>query len=157
MPTALERKGDFTQSLDVNGKLIPVTNPSTGRPYPGNIVPATDLNPNGLALLKSLALQNFTNRAISGGNYNYQIQEVLTIPSEADHRLCAIGQRSFLRERQNVALAAARICGGGRRNAGRLFRAVLLLYGMSGAGHRSDAHLLSDGRDGSNIGRAAQS
>src|SRR5690242_1657791 len=45
MPTALERRGDFTQSLDVNGKPISITDPSTNRPYPGNIIPASDLNP----------------------------------------------------------------------------------------------------------------
>ena len=25
MPTALERQGDFSQTLDVNGKVIPIT------------------------------------------------------------------------------------------------------------------------------------
>ena len=81
MPTALERQAIYPSLRE--RKIIPVTNPSTGRPYPGNIVPATDLNPNGLALLKSLALPNFTNRAISGGNYNYQIQEVFHNPKRS--------------------------------------------------------------------------
>jgi hypothetical protein len=116
MPTALERKGDFTQSLDVNGKLIPVTNPSTGRPYPGNIVPATDLNPNGLALLNSLALPNFTNRAISGGNYNYQIQEVLHNPKRSqlfkidyvpsDRDRFYVRGKTWLSQQQGYAVAA---------------------------------------------------
>src|SRR5262249_3435940 len=58
MPTAAERKGDFTQSVDLNGKLIPVTDPSTGSPFPNNVVPTTRLNPNGLALLNALPLPN---------------------------------------------------------------------------------------------------
>src|SRR5215472_627217 len=32
MPTALERQGDFSQTLDVNGKLIPITDTTTGSP-----------------------------------------------------------------------------------------------------------------------------
>lgn len=83
MPTALERTGNFSQSLDVNGKQIPVYLPGTKQPYPNNVVPAGQLNPNGVALLDTLPLPNFTNRAISGGNYNYQIQEVLHWPKRS--------------------------------------------------------------------------
>jgi hypothetical protein len=85
MPTALERQGNFSQSLDTNGKLIPVNDPlnkvnGVSQPFPGNIIPASRLDPNGLALLKILPLPNFVNPAITGYNYNYQIQEVLDFP-----------------------------------------------------------------------------
>jgi hypothetical protein len=76
MPTQLERKGDFTQSP------VKINSPG-GVPYPNNVVPASQLNPNGLALLNTLPLPNFTNTAISGGNYNYQIQETLRNPKRS--------------------------------------------------------------------------
>lgn len=83
MPTALERTGDFSQTLDTNGKQIPIKNPTTGTQFSGNMIPKSSLNPNGLALLNTLPLPNFTNRAITGGNYNYQIQEVLNDPKRS--------------------------------------------------------------------------
>ena len=83
MPTALERQGDFSQTLDVNNKLIPITDTQSGAPFPGNVIPQNRLNPNGQALLDVLQLPTFFNRAISGGNYNYQIQEVLKDPKRS--------------------------------------------------------------------------
>ena len=75
MPTALERAGNFSQSLTVGGALIPIKQPSTGTPYPGNIIPASQISTYGQDLLSIFPLPNFTNRAISGGNYNYLFQE----------------------------------------------------------------------------------
>ena len=83
MPTALERKGDFSQTLDVNGKVIPITDTLTGAPFPGNVIPANRLNPNGQALMNILPQPNFFNRTISGGNYNFQIQEVQKDPKRS--------------------------------------------------------------------------
>lgn len=76
MPTALERAGNFSQSLTVGGALIPVNvSGNTKNPYPGNIVPPSQINPYGAALLSVFPLPNFTNRAVTGGNYNYVFQE----------------------------------------------------------------------------------
>lgn len=80
MPTALERIGDFSQTVDVNNRLIPVKDPTTGIVLPNNIVPANLLDPNGQALLKFLPLPNFSNRTISGGQYNYINQVELNKP-----------------------------------------------------------------------------
>jgi hypothetical protein len=77
MPTALERKGDFTATS------VQIKDPSTGQNLPGNKVPLSSLNPNGMALLSTLPLPNFINPAITGGNYNYQIQEVLDDPKRS--------------------------------------------------------------------------
>ena len=77
MPTPLERQGDFSQTLDVNGKVIPITDTLSHAVFPGNVIPKNRLNPNGLALMNILPQPNFLNRSITGGNYNYQIQEVL--------------------------------------------------------------------------------
>lgn len=50
-PTALERQGNFSQSLDTNGQLIVVRDPSTNTPFAGNIVPPGRIDPKGQALL----------------------------------------------------------------------------------------------------------
>jgi hypothetical protein len=84
MPSALERKGDFSQTFDLNNALIPIKDTNAGgAPFPGNIIPTSRLNPNGQALLNILPLPNFFNRAISLGNYNYQIQETILTPKRS--------------------------------------------------------------------------
>ncbi len=81
MPTALERAGNFSQSYSTNGQVIPIFDPYNNKaPFAGNIIPTSRLDPNGLILLKILPLPNFVNPAITGYNYNYQIQEVINFP-----------------------------------------------------------------------------
>lgn len=80
MPTALERTGDFSQTRDLNGALIPIRDPLTGGNFPGNVIPKSRINVLGQGYLNLLPLPNFTNTAISGGNYNYQAQESLDVP-----------------------------------------------------------------------------
>jgi hypothetical protein len=75
VPTALERAGNFSQSLTVGGALIPVYAPGTKTPLPGNIVPASQISPYGQNLLSVFPMPNFLNRQVSGGNYNYLFQE----------------------------------------------------------------------------------
>jgi len=83
--TALERQGDFSQSRDVNNALILVRDPFANRtPFPGNVIPTNRIDTNGQALLKFLPLPNFTDRAISGGNYNYLFQDVVEQPKRTD-------------------------------------------------------------------------
>lgn len=74
MPSALERAGDFSQSVDVNGRLIPVTDPTSRQVFPENRVPATRLDANGVAALKFFPLPNFLNTAVSRGQYNFVTQ-----------------------------------------------------------------------------------
>jgi hypothetical protein len=74
VPTELERTGDFSQSFDVNGALIVVRDPATRAPLPENRVPASRLDPNGVALLNAFPTPNFSDRNISRGNYNYLFQ-----------------------------------------------------------------------------------
>jgi len=84
MPSALERKGDFSQTLDLNGAVIPIKDPKNGgTQFPGNMIPTSRLNPNALALINILPLPNYTNRAVSLGNYNYQIQETILTPKRS--------------------------------------------------------------------------
>jgi hypothetical protein len=86
VPTALERQGNFSQSLDLNGNLIVVRDPLTGQPFPGNIIPPGRINPNGQALLNRFPLPNALDRGITRGNYNYNFQESLNVP-KANHLL----------------------------------------------------------------------
>jgi hypothetical protein len=58
MPTAAERNGDFSKTLDTNGKLIVIRDPLTGQPFPGNVIPSTRINPSTRALLDMLPLPN---------------------------------------------------------------------------------------------------
>lgn len=71
MPTELERRGDYSQSVDQNGTRIGVVDPVTRVPFPGNVIPASRLDSNGLAMLKIFPLPNFFDDRISAGRYNY--------------------------------------------------------------------------------------
>jgi hypothetical protein len=57
VPTMLMRQGNFSELLDpnngfINGSRV-IIDPQTGQPFPGNIIPANRLSPNGLALLNT--------------------------------------------------------------------------------------------------------
>jgi hypothetical protein len=72
VPTAIERQGNFSQSYNPGGQLYVVKDPyNNNQPFPNNTIPGTETDANGLALLKRLPLPNFTNTAVSKGNYNY--------------------------------------------------------------------------------------
>src|SRR5207302_914298 len=73
-PSALERVGDFSQSVDVNNKLIPITDPTNRQPFAGNKVPIDRIDKNGQAALNFFPLPNFINPAITKGQYNYVTQ-----------------------------------------------------------------------------------
>ena len=66
MPTALERTGDFSQTL-VQGKPVTIYDPTTGQPFTGNVIPLTRLNPAALALLNY-----FPNPNVDVASRNYQ-------------------------------------------------------------------------------------
>src|ERR1039458_7847129 len=51
MPTAAERLGDFSQSLNQWGKPVQLTDPSNGAPFPGNAIPADRIAPEATKLL----------------------------------------------------------------------------------------------------------
>ena len=74
MPTSLERGGDFSQTLDQNGKLMTVKDPTTGTLFGGNKVPTSRINSNGLALLNVLPQPTTFDRNVTKGAYNYEFQ-----------------------------------------------------------------------------------
>ena len=73
MPTALERQGNFSQSYKNATTLYTVKDPTTGQPFPGNIVPASRIDPNSSKLLSVFPLPNATNTAVTNFAYNFQI------------------------------------------------------------------------------------
>ena len=74
MPTALERAGDFSQSLDQNNTLMIIRDSTNNTPFQGNRIPLTRIDSNGQALLNVFPQPNFTDRSISKGAYNYVTQ-----------------------------------------------------------------------------------
>jgi hypothetical protein len=82
MPTALERAGDFSQTVDTAGKLIFIRDPlqqgatcsvGAGGPgcFPGNIIPPDRIDSTGRAFLNLFPLPNTIDP--SGANYAYQM------------------------------------------------------------------------------------
>lgn len=69
VPTQAERDGDFSNALGPNGQPIPIFNPTTGQPFPNNVIPQSMISPQAEALLKLYPLPN-----ISGNpRYNFQV------------------------------------------------------------------------------------
>ncbi|WP_348270117.1 carboxypeptidase-like regulatory domain-containing protein [Edaphobacter paludis] len=54
VPTALEKTGDFSDFVDGNGKLIPIYDPLTHAPFPGNKIPQSRFSQISQALLPSI-------------------------------------------------------------------------------------------------------
>src|SRR6185437_850082 len=55
VPTALEKTGDFSDFVDGGtGALIPIFDPLTGQPFPGNRIPANRISPQSASLLQYL-------------------------------------------------------------------------------------------------------
>jgi hypothetical protein len=68
MPTAAERGGDFSKTYDTKGVLIPIKNPlAGGAQFAGNIIPASQINSTGYALLNLFPLPNDLIPATIGG------------------------------------------------------------------------------------------
>ena len=80
VPTSLERAGNFSQTLDQNGALIVIRDPSANAPFPGNVIPANRIDRNGQVLLNLLPQPNQLDRSLTRGGYNYEWLETLDIP-----------------------------------------------------------------------------
>src|SRR5437899_1545054 len=66
-PTALERAGDFSQTVQTSGP-VQLFDPSTHQPLPGNVIPTSRINPIAAGLLSYIPLPNTTG---SVNNYGY--------------------------------------------------------------------------------------
>jgi hypothetical protein len=85
LPTDLERRGDFSQTLDQNGRLVPITDPTSGRPFPGNIIPPDRVSGHGQSLLNLLPAPNRLDRTITKGAFNFEFEDSYEIPKRIQH------------------------------------------------------------------------
>ena len=72
MPTAAEREGDFSQTLDALGRIVQIFDPVTKLQFPGGVIPKSRISPEARALLELYPLPNF----LGSARYNYQIPVV---------------------------------------------------------------------------------
>ena len=85
MPTEAEMRGDFSQTLDNQGRLIHIRDPQregacnavTGGPacFPGNVIPANRINQSGYNLLDMLPRATNVDRGFTLGNFNHSTQQ----------------------------------------------------------------------------------
>jgi hypothetical protein len=71
VPDAAQREGDLSHTLNPLGLPVQVFDPTTGSPYPGNVIPRSQISRQASTLLNYYPLPNFTS-----GRYNYQIPVV---------------------------------------------------------------------------------
>jgi hypothetical protein len=81
MPSALERAGDFSQTVTTRGVLIPIKDPITGQPFAGNIVPVSRISPIGSAMLNLFPLPSTTDSS-GQRQFNALYQNVVDYPRE---------------------------------------------------------------------------
>ena len=71
LPTSLERVGDFSESLDNQGRPIPqLYDAQTGQPFPNNVIPADRLYQVGLNILSRYPLPN--TEQVAPNAYNWE-------------------------------------------------------------------------------------
>lgn len=74
VPSGLMRQGNFSELLNPSnyfyGRAVAIKDPTSGNPFPGNIIPQSQLSPNGLGILKAYPAANFANNPL-GGNGNF--------------------------------------------------------------------------------------
>jgi hypothetical protein len=75
LPTELERRGDFSQTRQTNGAILPIIDPVTGRQFPGNVIPEDRINALGQKLLGLLPNPNGYVNPVAGqqftANFNF--------------------------------------------------------------------------------------
>ena len=123
VPTDLERKGDFSQSLASNGQLIRIFNPFTTRANPsgsgfirdqfaGNVIPAALMDPVALNVLKYYPLPNTPGQTVTKkDNYYKSATDPLNTDNfdiRIDHNLTA-NQRFFARYSHRLVVDASAI------------------------------------------------
>lgn len=75
VPSDLMRLGNFSELLSPTnyfyGKAVVIKDPTTGVPFPNNIIPTAQISPSGLGILKAYPRANFPNNPLNGNNNFY--------------------------------------------------------------------------------------
>jgi carboxypeptidase family protein/TonB-dependent receptor-like protein len=82
VPTQLERQGDFSRTLELNGLPVVIRDPLITGPFPNAIIPSSRINLNGQKILEVFPLPNQLDRNVTRGNYNYNFQESIFQPKQ---------------------------------------------------------------------------
>jgi hypothetical protein len=93
VPTALQRAGDFSQTFNAAGKVIPIYDPATSprTQFPGNVIPPTRLDAVGVKILSFYPQANRAADNATGAN-NFRANYVSGTPADfymgkIDHNL----------------------------------------------------------------------
>jgi Carboxypeptidase regulatory-like domain len=68
MPSLAEQDGDFSNALSPLGQPVQISDPTTGLPFAGNVIPQDRISPQARALLSFYPQPNFSGNS----KYNYQ-------------------------------------------------------------------------------------
>jgi hypothetical protein len=90
VPTALERGGDFSQTMDVNARRITIYDSQANQtPFPGNIVPASRVNAIGAKTLNLFPMPNYVDPAPSR-LYQWNYRSAVSYPHPRDSEVVRI-------------------------------------------------------------------
>ncbi|MGH9671821.1 MAG: carboxypeptidase regulatory-like domain-containing protein, partial [Bryobacteraceae bacterium] len=84
MPTELERRGDFSQTVNQAGARINIIDPTTAQPFAGNIVPTNRINAFGQQILNFFPVPNTTD---SLRRFNFQKTGIQYRQPRTEHTL----------------------------------------------------------------------
>ncbi len=78
MPSALERQGDFRQTVTTTGALVPIIDPTTGRQFDDNRIPTARISPAGQAMLNLFPLPDPSGLALdTAGLRRFNFRNIL--------------------------------------------------------------------------------
>jgi hypothetical protein len=100
VPTELERQGNFSQSVQSNG-AVQIFDPSTHLPFPGNVIPASLLNPIAQKLYAYFPLPNQP-----GVVNNYEL--FYSIPQNSDNASLRVQRNISKEDRLSFRIAGQR-------------------------------------------------
>jgi hypothetical protein len=86
LPTAAERRGDFSQTRSGSTPVV-IYDPLTRQPFPGNVIPTARLNPIALKILSYVPLPQ---RDVDDGASNFSSQPTLTDPPTGLQQLYSV-------------------------------------------------------------------
>jgi hypothetical protein len=85
VPTALERQGNFSQSVNNKGQLLTIKDPLNNNvPFSGGVITPGRIDANSAKLLSIFPLPNATNTAVTNFQYNFQIAGSEKIPVQQE-------------------------------------------------------------------------